>query len=50
MNKLLGEVAEVIGPIRVALGSDNMQVMHPDGTAAQILLLLYLQYDTIIHG
>eukprot|EP00953_Heterococcus_sp_UTEX-ZZ885_P023728 13027-Heterococcus_DN1.PRE.2 len=25
MNKLLGEVAEVIGPIRVALGSDNAQ-------------------------
>jgi hypothetical protein len=31
MNKLLGEVAEVIGPIRVALGSDNVQViLHPD--------------------
>jgi hypothetical protein len=26
MDKLLGEIAELVGPIRAALGSDNVQV------------------------
>jgi hypothetical protein len=26
MNKLLGEIAEIIGPIRAALGTNNIQV------------------------
>jgi hypothetical protein len=47
MNKLLGEVAEVIGPIRAALGSNNAQVIPH--SYLLLILVLFLSRITSTH-